>query len=101
MNRIAEWFIKNTPECDKLGHYYFGDMIWSNVGFLPALLLSFSINSYWLVLLPILSTIIPAIIKEKYDSEGYGNSDFKDVIYTCLPMVIKVFVLIIIISECQ
>ena len=98
MKKINQWFTDHTPASDKLAHYYWGDILWSNIGYILAIFMSFFIPSYTLILFPLLTVVIPAASKEKRDGElnengiKNGNRELADFFYTIAPAIPKMIV---------
>lgn len=97
--KILSIINKYTPRADYLAHYYWGDILWSNIGYVLAIIIAFIYPSYTLIILPLISVAIPAWSKEKRDgqtnSDGTtkGDKDLKDFLYTILPSIPKVMIL--------
>ncbi len=92
----AKWTTRNTPRSDYLAHSFWGDILWSNIGYLPSIILTLFIPSYWLIILPIISNVVPAGLKELSDGNGNGNKDKYDFFYTLTSLPLKIITLLII-----
>lgn len=105
LNYLLNLQNKFTLPCDKLGHIYWGNHLWSNVGVIAVLLLVWLIPTFWLLLIPVATTVVPAFMKEKkdgLDSDGDGSpdgtKDKKDFLWTLASLPIKLVLLSIIIG---
>lgn len=104
LKKLENFILNNTPACDKLGHDFWGNHLWSNIGVLSALLIAWVIPTLWLLIIPIGTTVIPAFTKEKKDGEDNngdgkldGNRDPKDFWWTLASLPMKLLLLGIII----
>lgn len=92
----AKWTTKNTPAPDKLAHAFWGDVLWSNIGYISAIVLTLILPSFWWILLPVLSNAVPALTKELSDDDGHGNKEWKDFFFTLTSLPVKLISLVII-----
>lgn len=93
--KLAKLQTNNTPAPDKLAHAFWGDVLWSNIGYISSIYLVFIYPSYLLVLIPILTTVVPAASKELSDGKGFGNKEFSDFLYTLTSLPIKALSLLV------
>ena len=105
MKKLETFMLNNTPASDKLMHDFWGNHLWSNIGVFIVLITSLVWSSMWLLIIPILTTAIPALQKEVNDGQDAdgdgkpdGNSDKADFWWTLASLPVKLILLWIIIG---
>lgn len=79
---------KLTPNPDKLAHFYWG-FVYGIISFFIGYYLLDSL--IFILFLP----LVLGVLKEYIDSKGKGDSEFMDIVFTVLPSLIILIILII------